>query len=477
MLTAGCEILGGLFRGALVDAVSEVGVALNIVIITEAAGGPLTLATTALVSAIAEGLISNGAKVLVVGTAASTAMWIPETLGTCDSSAPWLSPPTARLADGLAAAKAGVFAPTRSGCSLPSADDWYQELLLDREIRAFAGTGSDGALIVYPRSYAVHRAAVRVADRLGWRVLAVSTEALTDNQIDPGSRDDYVSCIVDCEDGVWALSAHLADSWREAGVHSDRITVDPTIVREALFEASPGTGDPDSAVYIGNLAHREIEYLLDISALVRRQVPDFRLTIYGDAVPERRAELATAVRERLLDGVVRVEASVPPARVPDLLAQARIALLPRSRGLFSEAGFPNKLGEYLAAGRPVVVTCVGDIPRYLTDGLDAVLVPPDDVIAFAEAVVRVLTDDALADAIGERGRETALRFRSDAVASRILAFIDALPRKAAEATSGRLLGVCQGLLRLPFMYVPMVKRKVVSVLRALHLRAPDPGAR
>ena len=46
-------------------------------------------------------------------------------------------------------------------------------------------------------------------------------------------------------------------------------------------------------------------------------------------------------------------------------------------------------------GVPLVVTAVGELPRLLADGVDALVVRPDDPIALAEAVVRVSSDTVL----------------------------------------------------------------------------------
>jgi glycosyltransferase involved in cell wall biosynthesis len=66
------------------------------------------------------------------------------------------------------------------------------------------------------------------------------------------------------------------------------------------------------------------------------------------------------------------------------------------------------LGEYLASGRPVVITRTGDIGRYLTDGADSRLVPPDDVDALTGALRDVLAHPEAARALGEAGRRVAL---------------------------------------------------------------------
>ena len=65
---------------------------------------------------------------------------------------------------------------------------------------------------------------------------------------------------------------------------------------------------------------------------------------------------------------------MPREELFERLRTARVLALPRPAGSFSQAGLPTKVAEYLASGRPVVVTAVGDLPLYLRDGVDAYLV-------------------------------------------------------------------------------------------------------
>jgi len=195
--------------------------------------------------------------------------------------------------------------------------------------------------------------------------------------------------------------------------------------------------------------------------------------------------------------------------VPGVLAGADVLVLPRSLGEFSQAGFPNKLGEYLASGRPVVVTKVGDIPNYLVDGQSAFLVDPDDCDAFARALVSALTDPAQAEVIGARGQAVARQLlASPMVARRIADFIAQLPpRHGAEQQRTRGLrrarvvvrrfvtigahGVRRGLasarhrlgrLWRKLYYAPegytrvtALKIAIVRLLRYLRLKPPAPG--
>jgi glycosyltransferase involved in cell wall biosynthesis len=79
--------------------------------------------------------------------------------------------------------------------------------------------------------------------------------------------------------------------------------------------------------------------------------------------------------------------------------------------LFSDAASfhysPLKLAEYMACGRPVVAPAVGDLPRLLHDGHDAVLVPKADAPALARAVAGIAEDPARAARLGEEARRTA----------------------------------------------------------------------
>jgi glycosyltransferase involved in cell wall biosynthesis len=400
----------------------------KIALISLDAGVPRTLATTAFISALADGLVHLNVPVRVVGLVRWEQGWRPEALSPFDAVAPWLSPSPPRLRDAFGAAWLGILDDTHDehgfvGNVIP---DWYLELLLDRELVSFAN-GDELTLVVYPIYLPVLRASIRVARRRGWKLIVQSCEAMSGSWIDPDTRDDYICMVANSADGVWALSEYLERYWVAKGLAPERVIIQPNIVRESAFSTAPRTDRHDS-VYLGNLQHREIEYLVEIASLVRQQMPAFTLRIYGDASEERRTELAALISARGLGETISLEPAVQPIEVPDVLAGADVLLLPRSSGEFSAAGFPNKLGEYLASARPVVVTRVGDIPRYLTDQRDAYLVEPDDCQAFADAVVRALSSPADADRIGRAGRIVAAELlASPAAAKRIVDFIAALP--------------------------------------------------
>jgi glycosyltransferase involved in cell wall biosynthesis len=104
---------------------------------------------------------------------------------------------------------------------------------------------------------------------------------------------------------------------------------------------------------------------------------------------------------------VRYFGRVSPDRVPEVLARARVGVLPLQPIANYRVAYPVKLFEYLAAGLPVVAT---DVPLWRelleTHGC-GVCVPPDSPRELAQAMSSLLDDDARARAMGERGRRAA----------------------------------------------------------------------
>ena len=214
--------------------------------------------------------------------------------------------------------------------------------------------------------------------------------------------------------GVWAdrrlprLADHVAGcSERIRGrllelgaVPADRITVVAHGVEPGLFGGA-GAGPPRPAgapprlVFTGNLArYQGIELMLRALRRVLDRRGDVRLTIVTGASFERYEALARELGVRhaieLLPG--------PLGEVPALLAGADVALNPR----IECDGTPVKLLNYMAAGRPVV-SFAGSAPG-LVHRSTAWLARDGDVEGFAEGVLALLADRALADTLGRNAR-------------------------------------------------------------------------
>ena len=247
-------------------------------------------------------------------------------------------------------------------------------------------------------------------------------------------------------DGFIAISTELQSYVEHHAPPGARVILVPILVAVSDFKGGPlpAGGGPRQVLYVGDLRHeREVFDLMDSFALVVPGRPDVQLTLVGRAPPRQEARITGHAAGLGLEGRVVLTGHVERQRLPAVLSAASVLVLLRRDAAFSQAGFPTKLGEYLATGRPVVVTAIGDIPRYLTDGLDAYLVPPGDPVRFAERLSYVLDHESEALAVGAQGREVASqRFDCRRHGERLAAFICGLRDREDVVAAGQRTGGC-----------------------------------
>jgi glycosyltransferase involved in cell wall biosynthesis len=78
---------------------------------------------------------------------------------------------------------------------------------------------------------------------------------------------------------------------------------------------------------------------------------------------------------------------------------------------------PMVVEQAMASGKPVVATAVGGVPYLVDHGRTGLLVPPNDPVQLAQALVTLARDPDLRLRMGEAARREALkRFQTDAVA-------------------------------------------------------------
>jgi glycosyltransferase involved in cell wall biosynthesis len=141
------------------------------------------------------------------------------------------------------------------------------------------------------------------------------------------------------------------------------------------------------------------ELLLEAFARVRAGRPDARLLL-KHPLTETPASVAATVERLELGDAVTVLGNVPAERLPDVYRAADVVV-----SLASSDSSPRSVWEALACGRPVMVSDLPWARDELADG-QALLVPLE-VAAVAEAIERVLGDDALSARLGAAGRELA----------------------------------------------------------------------
>ncbi|MCC6651015.1 MAG: glycosyltransferase family 4 protein [Candidatus Eisenbacteria bacterium] len=129
------------------------------------------------------------------------------------------------------------------------------------------------------------------------------------------------------------------------------------------------------------------------------------LVIAGDG-PER-----AALEARAAGADCRFEGFASRDRLDTLYREASVAVLAARRG----EGLPNVLLEAMAYARPVVATPCAGTRDLLVDGVNGLVIPPDDPAALTAALRRLGGDATFAAALGAEARRTAERFAWSAV--------------------------------------------------------------
>lgn len=169
------------------------------------------------------------------------------------------------------------------------------------------------------------------------------------------------------------------------GVSPERITIARPGTDRPKVTGQPDAGPP-LILSVGILHPRKGHDIL-LQALARLTHRNWRAVIVGAAWDVSHADELAALHARLgLGDRVHLAGNVSGDALAGLYARATLfALATRYEG------YGIVLDEAQACGLPIVSCRTGAVPDTVPDGA-GVLVPPDDVAAFAKALDRVLTD-------------------------------------------------------------------------------------
>ena len=229
-------------------------------------------------------------------------------------------------------------------------------------------------------------------------------------------------------DAIVVSSRATGDRLRGLPRAADKLTIVPHGVDLARF--APGAPDPALARalgldpeipvvgYFGRLEHgKGVDVLVDAAMRLHTKLPATFLFVGDGPLREQLAARA---------GAAGLPACFAGRRddVPALLRLCSVVVLPSRQEALGRV-----LIEAMAAGVPVVATQVGGIPEVCVDGVNGLLVPPEDPDALAVTIALTLTDQAATTA------------RVEAASADVRARFDLAAHAAGvEAVYARILG-------------------------------------
>lgn len=186
------------------------------------------------------------------------------------------------------------------------------------------------------------------------------------------------------------------------------------VVSTTILESEIGSASrrrpadaPWRVLFVGYLRYEKgIDLLVEALGRVLDEIPDAELEIVAgrdEAGRGMAAGFATALAALERRGTVRFLGHRNFGReLFQCFADADVLVVPSRT-----EGTPRVLIESRAFGCPVIGTSVGGIPTSITDGVDGLLVPPEDSAALADAILRLARDGDLRARLTAGGFERA----------------------------------------------------------------------
>lgn len=199
----------------------------------------------------------------------------------------------------------------------------------------------------------------------------------------------------------------------------------------AASSSMPQPNEPVKILTVGRLvAFKGFRYLIEACAELRRRGANFSCEIVGDGALRER--LAAQIAEAKLEEHVVLSGPLSQEEIFLRLRKADIFALP---SVIDAAGasdvFPTVILEAMASGRPVVSTTIAGIPESVIAGVNGLLVPPNDSMALAGALEKLVQDSELRSRFGAAGRA---RVEQNFQVERTVEPLEALLRQSSAKT-------------------------------------------
>lgn len=233
-------------------------------------------------------------------------------------------------------------------------------------------------------------------------------------------------------DGIIGISNYLIQHIQTKAPNKPIIKL-PAVCDFDELKPIPLSEEGPFIMYCGTIYYEAvIEFIIDIFDRLKKDcVYDGKLmlVISGNQDGDW-DQLQQRLNQSPAKDLIIVKNNIPYSTLLSLYKTADLLLIPLRNTIQDIARFPHKVGEYTAAGRPVVSTNVGELKQYFTDGENALLTDEYDLDQYVQKIKSVITDPTKYNAIGNKGHELGLaKFDYHSQGKSLHQFIEQLHKK------------------------------------------------
>jgi len=229
--------------------------------------------------------------------------------------------------------------------------------------------------------------------------------------------------------GVIALSFYLKKHMEDIVKNRVPVFYFPiTVNMNNFYSATPVEKQKIKLFYGGSFGHKDgVLLLLQVFERLATKFNNVDLILTGKPPKAGMKEVEDFLQNTSFKDRIHYLGYLNDKEYYETMRQCDVFLATRINSEYANAGFPFKLGEMLATGKPVVTTKVGDINKYLTHKVNAMVVEPGSFDEIYNAIEFLILNPESQVKIGLLGKEVAEEnFDAHKKASDLKKFIEAI---------------------------------------------------
>jgi glycosyltransferase involved in cell wall biosynthesis len=253
--------------------------------------------------------------------------------------------------------------------------------------------------------------------------------------------------ILPAADHVFAQSEQMKSDLMVEGIQGEKITPvpmgievnDADLVSEQMLQLQ--NDSEKKILYLGTMVRvRRLDFLLRVFKLIQKEEIPSKLYMVGDSDNPQDLIWLKEIAENLgISKKVIFTGNLPRKEAFEYVRQADVCLSPFAPIPILNSTSPTKLVEYLYWGKATVANDHPEQRRVIAESGSGICVPYDEK-AFADAVITLLKNDALARQMGRDGRAYMLAHRDySIIAARLEETYSELLKKRSKKTVYRKL--------------------------------------